>query len=175
MRLIGVLLLTGLLASTSAWAGKPWVGFRVAQVEPDFTWLDESSTTGVGMVMGMWYPHWRIYGDLNLQSFDQADTRTIHVNQDFLWSLTERTQLFAGWHLGLADLELASAHGVRYYDSGPGGGVQAGLIYSVSNRWLIEVGARYSRYDVSSDSAVAGQPIDLEALTEVFLVLSYAH
>jgi hypothetical protein len=150
-------------------------GLRFSQASADFSGIKDDTSTGVGAILGVSYPYHRVYADLNLYSWEEVNSRTIHANYDRLWHMSGDWQAFAGVFGGLVDLELSSTlRGKDDYQSGLSVGVQAGVLRPVGRGWQLEAGARYNHFSVETPSPALGRDVRLNNQVEAFVVLNFS-
>ncbi|MBE0505723.1 MAG: TonB-dependent receptor [Marinospirillum sp.] len=171
----GGLLLMAMALPVAASDVATLAGLRFSQASGVFSGIKDDTATGVGAVLGVSYPHYRVYADLNLYSWDEVNTRTIHANYERLWHVGSDWQAFAGVFGGVVDFELGSAlRGKDDYQSGLSGGVQVGVLHPVGRGWQLETGVRYNHFSVETPSAALDRDVRLNNQVEAFLVLSFS-
>jgi len=168
-----LVLLVGLAVSPSSRAETlPMFGVRLAAVNANFSGLNESTTSGYGITLGVTEVTYRVYADLNFYSWDSASTRTIHANYDYLWRAGETWRPFAGVYGGLVDLELDAA---KNYQSGASAGVQAGVLFPLrKSGWQVETGLRFGGFDAKLTNPTTQQDVKIKSQAEVFIVLNFS-
>lgn len=150
-------------------------GLRFSYASGDFSGIKDDWSRGVGAVLGVSYPHHRVYADLNLYTWQEVNSRTIHANYDRLWRINGDWQAFAGVFGGLVDLELGSAlRGQNDYQSGLSGGVQAGVLHPLGRGWQLEAGVRYNHFSVETPSPALGRDVRLNNQAEAFVVFNFS-
>ncbi|SFX32700.1 hypothetical protein [Marinospirillum alkaliphilum] len=171
----GLLLIGMALPAVAASDVATLAGLRFSQASADFSGIKDDTGTGVGVVLGVSYPTFRVVADLNLYSWDEVNTRTIHASYERLWQVSGDWQAFAGVFGGVVDLELGSAlRGKDDYQSGLSGGVQAGVLYPLGRGWQLETGVRYNHFSVEISSPALDEDVRLNSQVEVFVVLNFS-
>ncbi|WP_114417335.1 hypothetical protein [Marinospirillum perlucidum] len=170
--LAGVALLASLAVQAQEPLGDPFMGVGGSLGHLDLEPLDSSQASGIGVRLGVVYPDHRLHAQLNFHTWDEAETRVMAAHYDRLWSLTSGLELFAGVRGALVDLDLAAKHQTEEYVTGPGLGLQSGLIWEFSRGWSLETGLRFTRFQVEIDSQLAGKT-ELQALNEGYVSLNY--
>lgn len=149
-------------------------GVRFSLAAADFTGVKDAEGAGKGVLLGVSYPEYRVYADMNFYSWDKASTRSIHANYDRLWSLHEDWHFYAGVYGGIADFELEKWHQTKQdYQSGLSYGVQSGVTYRLADQWQIDAGLRYNKFHVEIYSPALQRDVRMNQLAEFFLTLSF--
>lgn len=152
---------------------QPLLGFRLAAAEGYLSGHPDDSSTGLGFILGVAAPQYRVYADLNFYSWDAVETRTIHANYDYVWNPTAKWQVFTGLYAGLVDLELASTSD---YKSGPSAGVQTGLTRRLgASSWQVETGLRWGGFSASITDPTTQQKVSIQSQIELFVHLNLIH
>ena len=170
---LALVILIGLVVSPSSRAETlPMFGVRLAAVNANFSGLNESTTSGYGITLGVTEVTYRVYADLNFYSWDSASTRTIHANYDYLWRAGETWRPFVGVYGGLVDLELDAA---KNYQSGASAGVQGGVLLPLGKSgWQLETGLRFGGFDAKLTHPATQQEVKIKSQAEAFIVLSFS-
>ncbi|SFC37287.1 hypothetical protein SAMN05660443_2397 [Marinospirillum celere] len=153
---------------------RPFLGVGVSQFDVDFTGIPESQTQVPVYKLGVQLPSSRFYADWSFHYWPEAETIIIRASYDRLFTLGPRLQLFAGINGSLADFHLDSSHQQEEFDTGPGLGVQAGLLVQLADYWYLEAGGRYSHYWLETSSELV-DPVELNATYETFATLMFVY
>ena len=133
----------------------------------------DDSTSSFGLKLGSNFDDFRAYGDLSIASWSDASLTAITGNADYLYTVTEKLDIFAGGHLGFHSFD------VDGWDSsgGLGYGFQVGGIYNFSklvsrDGMTAELGMRYSLS--GAEAEVSTYTLEVDNLTNFYVGVNYA-
>lgn len=163
---------------TQVWAAeqltKPMLGLSVAAAEMRFDGFSNDHLLVPVYRLGVVHQSSRVHAEWSFHEWQDAETVVIRASYDHLFDLSEQTAFFVGFHAALADFKLAVEHQQPVHETGPGLGLQAGLIRKLAAGWQLEAGGRAARYTVESDSVLKGR-VAIDSLVEGYLGLLFVY
>lgn len=154
----------------------PFVGVNMSFTQVGYDVLANDTGVGHGFQVGLLYPESRVYASLDFHEWSDSSGVVIRAHYDRLFPLHNPIRAFVGVNGSLVDFELAERYQPEKFDTGPGVGVQAGVVFPLSKRWAFESGLRFDRFWVSSnvrEKALDIEGIRLRSTASGYVSLSY--
>ncbi len=184
--LLASLLLIGSTSVMAAKVGEMGISLEVGALNSDavsrVSGIESNadiSTTYEALRFGKYFDFGRLGVAIGLINEDKGtDGKYIGINYDYMFYNDSKFVPFVGVAVAYNSNKWEGSgvnSGINIDHNGMQYGVEAGLVYDLSDKFELEVGARYSKSSVSGDTTIGTTKIeiDVDSSTQYYLSLGY--